>query len=79
MLGRERWAATNKKGLKEEQISYIVNESLKGLAYMHAKGIIHRDMKAANILLNSNGEVKLGADTWPALPCLRPALVLLRA
>ena len=50
-----------RKPLKEDQILYVLYESLKGLAYMHEMGIIHRDIKAGNILLNAAGEVKLGA------------------
>jgi len=47
------------RGIKEEQISFVCAESLKGLEYMHSQGIIHRDIKAGNILLTVEGEVKL--------------------
>ena len=30
---------------------YILKEMLKGLGFMHAKNVIHRDMKASNILI----------------------------
>ncbi|CAE6425422.1 unnamed protein product [Rhizoctonia solani] len=35
-------------------------QMLSGLAYLHQKSVIHRDMKGSNILLNNHGELKLG-------------------
>lgn len=34
-------------------------QMLSGLAYLHQKGVIHRDMKGSNILLNNHGVLKL--------------------
>jgi len=45
--------------LTEDQIALITRESLKALAYLHSIGIIHRDIKGANILLTNDGDIKL--------------------
>jgi serine/threonine protein kinase len=45
--------------LKEEQISVVCREALKGLAYLHERNIVHRDIKGGNIMINFQGEVKL--------------------
>ncbi len=39
---------------------YIVSEVAKGLQYLHSQGIVHRDVKPANVLLMKSGEVKIG-------------------
>jgi serine/threonine-protein kinase len=37
----------------------VVGETLDGLAAAHARGVLHRDVKPANILLGADGHVKL--------------------
>jgi len=45
--------------LQEIHRKFIIYQVLKALKYMHSAGLIHRDMKPSNILLNSKCEVKL--------------------
>lgn len=35
-------------------------ECLRGLAYLHQKGVSHRDIKPSNLLLDSNNRIKIG-------------------
>lgn len=47
-------------GFEEPVIATLLREVLKALVYLHSQGHIHRDVKAGNILIDTNGAVKLG-------------------
>ena len=48
-----------RRRLKEDVAKCIFKQIIEGLSYCHSKSILHRDIKLDNILLDSEGEVKI--------------------
>lgn len=46
--------------LRESDLKSIMMQLLRGINYMHQNMYLHRDIKASNILINSNGVLKIG-------------------
>ena len=49
----------NKAKFDLAEIGEIVRQLLDGLGYAHAQGVVHRDVKPSNILINDDGRIKI--------------------
>ena len=47
------------KRFKEETVKFYIAQLVMALGYLHGKGIIHRDLKLENILVDENGYLRL--------------------
>ncbi|ODQ64727.1 Pkinase-domain-containing protein [Nadsonia fulvescens var. elongata DSM 6958] len=45
--------------LNESNIRFIFRQMIEGLAFIHQRGILHRDIKGSNILISNTGQIKL--------------------
>ena len=48
-----------RRKLKEDVAKHLFKGIVEGLRYCHARGILHRDIKLDNILLTSEGDIKI--------------------
>jgi serine/threonine-protein kinase len=53
------------------QVARVLVELARQLAAIHAEGVVHRDVKGANVLVRPEGQpvlVDFGVSTWPTAP-----------
>lgn len=48
-----------RRKLKEDVAAHLFKQIIVGLQYIHSKAVLHRDIKLDNILLTSQGTVKI--------------------
>jgi len=48
-----------RRKLKEDMAKFVFKRLIEGLNHCHTRGILHRDIKLDNVLLNSTGELKI--------------------
>ncbi|KAM0972130.1 hypothetical protein ACFX2H_019674 [Malus domestica] len=53
-------AATRGIKFTEPQIKCYMQQLLRGLEHCHSQGVLHRDIKGSNLLLDNNGTLKIG-------------------
>ena len=49
----------SKRSFDEATIKFFIAQIIIGLGKLHEKGIMHRDLKLENIMLDTNGYVKI--------------------
>ena len=55
------WAfQEQKQSIEENEVLRIFSQTVSGLAYMHARKILHRDLKSQNIFMTKEGIIKIG-------------------
>ncbi|OAY66996.1 putative serine/threonine-protein kinase, partial [Ananas comosus] len=52
-------AATPAVAFSEPQVKCYMRQLLSGMAHCHARGVLHRDVKCSNLLLNNEGVLKI--------------------
>ncbi|XP_050235380.1 phototropin-1 [Mercurialis annua] len=64
------------KVLNEEAVRFYAAEVVVALEYLHCQGIIYRDLKPENVLIQSNGHVALTDFDLSCLTSCKPQLLI---
>jgi len=50
--------------MNENEARRVFNQILHAVYYCHRNGVVHRDLKAENLLLDRNNNIKLAGKTY---------------
>ncbi|CAI0545285.1 unnamed protein product [Linum tenue] len=64
------------KVLKEDAVRFYAAEVIVALEYLHCQGVIYRDLKPENVLLQGNGHIALTDFDLSCLTSCKPQLLL---
>ncbi|CAN8277877.1 unnamed protein product [Cochlearia groenlandica] len=65
-----------RKVLKEDAVRFYAAQVVVALEYLHCQGIIYRDLKPENVLIQGNGDISLSDFDLSCLTSCKPQLLI---